>query len=332
MKKREPGIDLIRCVGLLFVVSTHFFLKNGYYFETQAGIPMWLANSFRWLFYCCNGIFLLLTGYLKSTKPFTKGYYRSILPILAGYVLTCLFSFPVRHFLLGEELSMAEWFEKFISFANYSWYLEMYIGLFLFSPILNLALQNLKDDTQWLMIVGSMVFLTGLPSAFTPNFFPDYWKALYPMTYYILGAAIRHFQPKIKPWIALGLMALTALGLGAATILSTDGKVTDGFSQGYGGFWITAIGVFLFLGLYRLPIGNKWAKALAWLAGGCFEGYILSRLFDVWVYAQFPQWHSPEKYPIAYVCITIPIFIVSLLLGKAVHTLAEKLTAKKRTA
>ena len=108
--------------------------------------------------------------------------------------------------------------------------------------------------------------------------------------------------------------------------------MTDGFSQGYGGFWITAIGVFLFLGLYRLPIGNKCAKALAWLAGGCFEGYILSRLFDVWVYAQFPQWHCPEKYPIAYVCITIPIFIVSLLLGKAVHTLAEKLTAKKRTA
>ena len=67
-------------------------------------------------------------------------------------------------------------------------------------------------------------------------------------------------------------------------------------------------------------------------SGGVFEGYILSRLFDVWVYAQFPQWHSPEKYPIAYVCITIPIFIVSLLLGKAAHTLAEKLTAKKRTA
>ena len=72
VRNREPGIDLIRCVGLFFVVGVHSFLKNGFYYEPQVGAVMWAADSVRWLFYCCNGIFLLLTGYLKSTKPFGR--------------------------------------------------------------------------------------------------------------------------------------------------------------------------------------------------------------------------------------------------------------------
>ena len=43
MKEKEPGIDLLRCVGLLFVVSVHFFLYNGFYYEPQIGLRMWLA-------------------------------------------------------------------------------------------------------------------------------------------------------------------------------------------------------------------------------------------------------------------------------------------------
>ena len=81
MQSRQPGIDLLRCLGLLFVTGVHSFLYNGYYYEPQTGILMWGANSFKWLFFTCNGLFMLLTGYLKCEKPLSKGYYRSLLPI-----------------------------------------------------------------------------------------------------------------------------------------------------------------------------------------------------------------------------------------------------------
>ena len=110
MKQRQPGIDLVRCLGLFFVVSVHFFLYNGYYSENQTDIIMWIPNSARWLFLSCNGIFMLLTGYLKCTKPLNKAYYRSIVPILAGYFLTCAVSYPIRHFLLERKIpSSAGW-------------------------------------------------------------------------------------------------------------------------------------------------------------------------------------------------------------------------------
>lgn len=45
MQKREPGIDLFRCLGLLFVTGLHAFLYNGFYSEIQAGPEMWAANT-----------------------------------------------------------------------------------------------------------------------------------------------------------------------------------------------------------------------------------------------------------------------------------------------
>ena len=177
MKSRESGIDLIRCLGLLFVVGVHSFLKNGFYYEPQTGAAMWAANSFRWLFFCCNGIFMILTGYLKSTKPWNRDYYRSLISVLVSYLLTCVVSFPIRHFLLGEKLTFFQWLEKLVTFANYSWYVEMYIGLFLLSPIINLALERVTEPKKLLLLSGTMVALTALHSVTALNLIPDYWTA-----------------------------------------------------------------------------------------------------------------------------------------------------------
>ena len=153
MQKRESGIDLLRCFALLCVNGVHGFLYNGFYFEDQVGALMWSADAARWLFYCCNCLFMMITGYLRSGKPMQKGYYRSLLPILVGYVLTCLISFPIRHFIQGEKLSLMEWVTKLVTFGNYGWYVEMYIGLFLLSPIINIVLERMKNLQQycWLL-------------------------------------------------------------------------------------------------------------------------------------------------------------------------------------
>ena len=104
------------------------------------------------------------------------------------------------------------------------------------------------------------------------------------------------------------------------SLVTTDKGFSSGFTQGYGGFWVTIMVAALFLGIYRLRVNDRVGKLLQWLSGGVFEGYILSRLLDVWVYGLVPQWHTPEKYPLIFVCITIPVFIVSLLVGKWIHT------------
>lgn len=332
MKEREPGIDLLRCVGLLFVVSVHFFLYNGFYYEKQVGVSMWLADSFRWLFFGCNGLYMVLTGYLKSAQPMNRRYYRSLLPVIAGYVAAAAISIPIRHFVMGDKQTLAQWINRFMNFGGcyYGWYVEMYIGLLLISPVINLALAQCKGPKELLWLAGTMVFLTALPSMTDLVLAPDYWVFMYPLTYYVIGGVIRRLRPRIHPGLGIGLALLTAMGLGLATVLSTDGQYSDGYSQGYGGFWITVIVTSVFLGLYRLRPGKQLTGVLRWAAGGCFEGYLLSHLLDGWVYLAIPAWRTPEKYPVAYLCLTIPIFLASLLMGKLLHTVVGICTKERK--
>lgn len=321
--KRMPGLDLIRCLGLLFVVSIHFFLYNGFYYEPQTGADMWAADSFRWLAFGCNGIFMMLTGYLMSEKPMSSRYYMRLLPILVSYTLTCLISYPIRHFLLGEELPLSEWIHNYFSFSNYSWYIEMYLGLILFSPVINLTLRQMHTLRQLIGFAGVMVLMTSLPTVTTLDLLPDYWTCLYPFTYYVIGAVICRLQPKPSTWLCLLGAAVSAMGQGLASVLLTDKGFAEGFTSGYGGPWVTLTVTLLFLGLYHISVSPKLSKLLAWVSSGCLEGYLLSRLMDVWAYDAIPQWHSPEKYVLLYLCVTVPIFIFSVLSGKMVHSVTQ---------
>lgn len=57
MKKREPGLDLMRCTAFFFVVVFHSFLQNGFYNEAQIEPPILFYNSVRWLSVSCVGLF-----------------------------------------------------------------------------------------------------------------------------------------------------------------------------------------------------------------------------------------------------------------------------------
>ena len=103
MKTRESGIDLIRCIGLLFVVGVHSFLKNGFYSVPQTGGLIWAADCFRWLFYGCNGIFMMLWYVLslfaclgmrnayERTMSFKPTFFNAVTTaILIVYCTLCL--------------------------------------------------------------------------------------------------------------------------------------------------------------------------------------------------------------------------------------------------
>lgn len=326
MEHRESGIDLFRCLGLLFVTGLHAFLYNGFYSEIQAGPAMWAANSFRWLFSGCNGMFMLLTGYLKSAKPLNRSYFRGLLSVLTGYFLTWAISAPIRFFLLDEQDPLPVWINRLFLFDSYGWYIEMYIGLILISPMVNLALDQLSGK-QLLYPAIVMPVLTALPWLTPLHLLPDYWTSLYPLTYYVLGAVIRRLDLHLPCRIGLIGALVTAALMGTLSLISAHGQTfTDGFIQGgNGGFLTTIMVTLLFLGVYRLPVGPKLQGLLKWLSGGVFEGYLLSRLLDVWIYDLVPQWHDPRYYPLIFICVTIPVFLLSAVAGKAVHTLTAML-------
>lgn len=323
MPKREPGPDLIRCLAFFFVVVFHSFLYNGYSMERQAGWPMLLSGSLRWLSVSCIGLFLMLSGYLKQDQD-AKKCFRSLPPVLVGYLLAAVVSIPLRHFLLGDPQPLAVWLERLLSFRGvyYGWYVEMYVGLALLMPFVNLLLAQLKTTKQLLTLALILLSLTALPGATALPILPGYWKSIYPLTYYVLGAIIRRARPRVAPVAAISVSLVTALALGTATVLSTDGTIHEAFTQQFADLWIAVIAVSLFLGTYRVRLSPRLGQVLAFCAKGCYGGYLLSHLLDSWAYGILPQWHTPQSYWKLFFCVSIPIFAVSILLGHLLQAAA----------
>ena len=152
---------------------------------------MFLALAMRTLFSVCVPLFMILTGYLMSHKELKKGYYKGIRKTVIIFVLAtfaCMIFKSVHENPTAKAaFYSADYFAmfgaiaesgkyNFINYlfsildftgANYSWYIEMYIGLFLIAPFLNLAYNKLGSKKHKQILVVTMVCLTILPTLFS---------------------------------------------------------------------------------------------------------------------------------------------------------------------
>lgn len=319
-RKRESGIDLLRCLAAFLVVAFHGNLYVGYQSEPQTGTGMWAANCFYHLTVACNGIFLMISGYLHSGKSWNRNYYKGLFGVVLGYILASVVSIPVRHFLLGQEKSLTQWVRAFFGFSGvyYGWFVEMYLGLMLISPLVNAGLRSM-NGRQAVGMCCCLVAVTALPMT-------DYWAACYPLTYYAMGAAVRKTAPKLKNWkCLLGALVLVCI-FGTVTLLNASGgAMKDGHSETFGSLGTMALVVLLFLGLYRVEPGKRTALWLRRAGEGAFGGYMLSHLLDAWVYSLVPSWHRPERYGLVVLFVTVPVFVISIRMGRLLHSFTEKI-------
>jgi len=341
-EKRYFGLDAVRILALCLLLWLHFFLRNGFYSQKVDSMPMTLAVAWRIIFMCCIPLFLMLTGYLKCNKEWKKGYYRSLLPILISWVIISAICLGYKIFIKGDKLTAYEWVVEFLDFglANYSWYIEMYIGLLLFSPILNMAWAGAGTRKKRTALVCIMIGMTFLPKTVnvlkpdgehTLNLIPNYWTSLYFFTYYLIGCYIRTYQPVIKRRIALPAAFLIALAFAFVNRYTggETGKFNGGFTISYSHMGTAAIAVILFLSVYRIKCRNEIiCRAAAFVSGITLEMYLISCVFDQKIYVWGKGTYGPEDYWWRGMIACGLVFILSLAAGWAVHWIATGLSRR----
>ena len=141
LKRRNPAADIIRVLAFFLVVSVHFFLNNGFYSYAVEGNRMYIMTIMRSFFIICVPLFITLSGYLLQRKQLEKSYYKRIGKIIITYILASVFCVVYSILFLEQEFTIKTFILKVLNFsaAPYSWYVEMYIGLFLLIPFLNIV-------------------------------------------------------------------------------------------------------------------------------------------------------------------------------------------------
>ncbi len=229
LERRDSSMDLIRIVAVFLVMSVHFLYHTSKTVENTA--KMGFYNLTVDGFGPIEGI----VKYFQTGDPIRK---TLIVFVLATFICMTFKSINLvpaaktafEHFDLQGMFEAIDATHKYdlkhyllsifdFSGANYSWYVEMYIGLFLIAPFLNLAYNKLESQRKKQVLVATLVVLTILPSLINAFRFdsaewwlkpisetkgyqkliPSFWMgAMYPVAYYFTGAYIREYGIKLK--------------------------------------------------------------------------------------------------------------------------------------
>lgn len=337
--KRNPAADLIRILAFFLVVSVHFFLNNGFYSQIVVGKRMFIMTLMRSFFIICVPLFITLSGYLLNRKKLEKNYYKRISKIIITYILASLLCVLYSIVFLKQDLTIKNIILNIFNFsaARYSWYIEMYLGLFLLIPFLNIVYNALPSQKSKIWLILTFVILTSLPSVLniynltsfdwlalpssstTMNkILPSWWQEIYPITYYYIGCYLSEYGLKIRKSLNLLLIALSTIISGTFCYWrSYKTKFIWGSWCGYQSLFnvVLTILVFAFIintNFDKMPSGL--AKFFQKISGLCLAGYLVSWIFDKALYPtlleKVPDVHERLEY---YVVIVPMVFVLSLL-------------------
>lgn len=349
LQSRNASMDIIRIVAAFTVLSVHFFLHNGFYGNIVQGVPMYIMVLMRTLFSVCVPLFMILTGYLMSHKTLSRKYYSGISKTLIVFVLATLACMIFKAVHDNEPLSLKSFILGTLDFtgANYSWYIEMYIGLFLLVPFLNLAYNKLKNKRQKQVLVLTLVFLTIIPTLFNifnfdnpawwsdpkssdtfAKLVPSWWMGFYPIAYYFTGCYIREYGIKLKTRSMLVLFLLAILIFGTFNFYRSYGTTfKSGIYVYWYGFEPYVLSVLLFVLLSRIKTDNmnEKVKFVLWKVSDLALGiYLISYIFDMLVYPVLNEKITTMTDRLPFYFVTVPIVFICSMLASAVMNIAAK--------
>lgn len=296
LKERNFGLDLIRTLAIFLVMGSHFMEYSDFYGKIIQGKSMFLLINLRNFVRICVPLFILLTGYLKSTKKeMNLNYFKSILKLLITYLVVSIIMILFKVFYLHTTESMISMILGIFNFTTitYAWYIEMYIGLFLLIPFLNILWNNIKTKKQKQLLILILILLASIPQTLQVisienlklDILPNWWGSeIVIFMYYFIGAYIREYQPIIKKKICI--LSIIFIELVFSVIIyiycnnETFGKVIPN-GLNFNTIVILTVSVLIFLLLYKVQKSNKLLKNLiSKISEHSFTMYLVSSITD----------------------------------------------------
>ena len=355
MKERNIGLDVTRIFAFLCVVSVHSLHFTSFYELPVDGIRMYLLCLFRALVNCCIPLFLLISGYLLAGRTIDlqeNGSMRRHLRKCSGLICTYLLAEAVilsfRNTYLHASLSWQEMLSYILGFGGYGWYVNMYLGLYLLMPFVNLLWKNLSGKSAQRKFLLCLLVLTALPSITnvydyttpgallqpwtyitTNSLIPDWWASIYPLTAFFLGAYLREHVDisKLHTGKLLLLSCLAVLLCGSYNIWrSWKVLFVWGIWTNEGSLQTLLCAVLVFLTInsihYRKP-GPRAAQFLGFISELTFGAYLVSWATDQLVYQTLYRFFSDARIYTLCMPLTIASSAVLALLVAFLIRLAQ---------
>lgn len=327
----ESGCDIIRVTAIIFVIAGHFLSL----YTDFMRIPM---SSFSHIFqgallsilYLSVPLFVLLSGYLNSRKTYksvTLRTFKGISKVTVSYLIFALISILFRHYWIKQDLSIIDYIKLTLNFSisPYAWYIEMYLGLFLFMPFLNILMKKLDEIDSQKYFLGVLILCGLLPAMVNRGGFEIFPNLLYytssVFAYYCIGFYIGQHQPKINKLVLISIILTVAI---------IDSVTNFIFNRPYsfigGDVWslyyaIPAVALFLLL--YDINVRSVLLRKLSYYT---LDIYLCCWMCDA-IYYPFFKSHFYESNTqfFKYILIIAPLVYFSSLVIAIIKDKTQKL-------
>lgn len=314
-KKRNINIDLIKLVAAFSVISVHFFAYTDFYKIEITSTNNYFMIFFRTLFIICVPLFMMSTGYLMKEKKLNKKYYLGLIRVIITYLLAGLLYLSYNCFYLKEaQFTLRHIVSSILNFEiGYSWYIEMYIGLFFLIPFFNLIYNNLENKKQKNMLIITMLILTSFQGIINIkyNLIPDWWINIFPITYYFLGCYLKEYKINIKKITNIILILLVLIISTLVNIILSKGNIfARGIHNDWGSIFNVLSSALIFIFIINLnlnKINKKIKRIIVKLSELSLSIYLASSVVDNFIY-----YHILKEYAICNIksyIITVPLIL-----------------------
>ena len=136
------------------------------------------------------------------------------------------------------------------------------------------------------ILIGAFTFLTIIPITLNLYFkiIPSFWKGIYPITYYFVGAYLSEYRPKLKNKFAIPLLVVLTFVFGTFNYLHFYKSYFDfsAFVGQVGGetFIITILIFCILLNLDLTKLSKNTASLITKVSELSLGMYLLSYIFD----------------------------------------------------
>lgn len=286
-QKRIISLDLIRDLALILMIGIHSYsaIANIGYFHHTPSLPSFSDAFFANIFFICNPLFFMLSGYLnlkaKQTSPIIyikKKAWTIIFPLIFSELIFYIY----QVFSTSEKFSLSHFVHNILFYydGQHFWFVYTLLAFLLISPFLAKMLDSLSDKEYIVLFLISFImqlFRFFVKSAQLPFSF-----SAFPITdwflYFLVGNLIRRLQPQLVRYrlvfLIIGLVSLTGNIL--VELFSVHYRISlHDLSPLY---YIASISIFVYL-LTILHVSEKLKPVLFYLSKQSYFIFLIHSLF-----------------------------------------------------
>lgn len=282
--QRNYGIDLLRIVSMLMIITLHLMGHGGILKNT---VPLSYRYEVAWFLetasYCAVNCYAIISGYVAVKSKFK---YTNIVYLWLQVVFYTV-SIAVIMAIVSPNIGKAEVISALFPVSNrIYWYFTAYFCIYFFAPVFNKAIEALSEKQLKTIAVAIFMLFCLIPiiADKDPFHLNRGYTPIWLMMLYLLGGIINkcNLFSKMKSWVAILLYLLMVVITWLERLVCDYVNINLAPAEKFIPRLTTYIsptvffcGIFLVVGFSKLKISKIPTKLIAFFAPMSFSVYLI---------------------------------------------------------